>query len=161
MKWKYDGSYNIDYYPLDKVIGMAEKRVYGKTLSKKLIPKQRSLQCPSGRRVNIITFDIDGAIFDLLSDRDLMQQSNLIFNNGAENNPFYLENKPYYDDLDQSGIYQHTFTKTIQDQSKELLTPLIIYCDETNLDTFSKLTLHPVVITLAIFNRQTRNLSMA
>ena len=161
MKWKYDGSYNIDYYPLDKVIGMAEKRVYGKTLSKKLIPKQRSLQCPSGRRVNIITFDIDGAIFDLLSDRDLMQQSNLIFNNGTENNPFYFENKPYYDDLDQSGIYQHTFTKTIQDQSKELLTPLIIYCDETNLDTFSKLTLHPVVITLAIFNRQTRNLSMA
>ena len=47
------------------------------------------------------------------------------------------------------------------DENTDLLCPISLYLDETNLDTFSKLTLHPVVMTLLIYNRKSRNSSMS
>ena len=160
MNWKYDGD-TYKYYTLNHVMKLAERRVYGPSLSEKMKPRQNNLICPSGRRVNVITFDIDAAICDLLSDSNITNQSSTIFDNGNEIDPFSIKEKSYYDDLDQSGIYQQTNKVMITDSSKELLTPLIVYLDETFLDSFSKLVLHPVVITLGIYNRSTRNLSMA
>ena len=160
MKWKYNGD-TSQYYTLDKVTKVAEKRVYGKSFATKMKPRETNIICPSGRNVNLVTFDVDAAIIDLLSDNNITNPSSMIFDNGNEQNPFLVKEKDYYDDLDQSGIYQQTCKNLITDPSKELLAPLIVYMDETNLDTFSKLVLHPVVITLAIYNRATRNLSMA
>ena len=44
---------------------------------------------------------------------------------------------------------------------EDLLVPIQLYMDETTLDTFSHLQLHPLVLTLLIFNQKTRNLSMS
>ena len=100
--------------------------------------------------MNIITFDVDAAISDLLSDSNITNQSSTIFDDGNEDDPFIIKEKNYYDDIDQSGVYQETYKAMISDPSKELLTPLIVYLDETFLDSFSKLVLHPVVITFKI-----------
>ena len=160
MEWKYDKK-AYQYYNLDRMIKLSEKKIYGKSLAHKLKPKTNHLTCPSGRKVDITTIDIDAAILDLLTDPDITNPSNLIFQNGNIDNPFLLEDSPFYDDLDQSGIYQATYKERIQDPSKELLCPIIIYIDETNLDSYSKLVLHPVVITLGIYKRSTRNLQMS
>ena len=160
MKWKYDGDH-LKYYSLDQVTKLAENRVYGPTIASKMKPRQNNLICPSGRKVNVITFDIDAAIFDLLSDQHITNPSSMIFDDSNIDDPFAIKPKEYFDDLDQSGIYIKTNEDIIHDRDKELLVPLIVYLDETFLDTFSKLVLHPVVITLGLFNRSTRNLSMS
>ena len=159
MKWRYKDEKNL-YYSYEELTKLTEKRVYGEVLASKLCPKDKNISCPSGRKVNIITYDIDAAIYDLLSDRNLTQPQNMIFD-GTEDDPFLLKDKDIYDDLDQSGVYQETYKAKISDPNSELLVPLIIYMDETNLDTYSKLVLHPIVITLGIYNRSTRHLSMS
>ena len=55
------------------VLDRAEHCVYGKLLSLKMKPIQTNLICPSGRHVSVTSFDIDGIIYDLLSDDDLME----------------------------------------------------------------------------------------
>ena len=159
MKWRHKEQNNL-YYSFEELTKLTEKRVYGNVLATKLNPKDKNVICPSGRKVNIITYDIDAVIYDLLSDHNLTQPKNMIFD-GTDEDPFLLRDKDVYDDLDQSGIYQETYKAKISDPKSELLVPLIIYMDETNYDTYSKLVLHPVVITLGIYNRKTRNLSMS
>ena len=159
MKWKFKDCPG-GYYSLDGLFKAAEKRVYGESLAFKMKPKDKNILCPSGRRVNIVTFDIDAAIYDLLSDSNLTQPENMIFDKESEN-PFVVKNKAFYTDLDQSGIYQETLKKYSVDPEREVLIPLIIYMDETNLDSYSKLVLHPIVLTLGIYNRKTRHLAMA
>ena len=46
-------------------------------------------------------------------------------------------------------------------QSTDPLVPIQLYMGETTLDSYGKLSLHPLVMTLLIFNRETRNLSMS
>ena len=159
MKWRYKNS-NSEYYCLDKLFKVAEQRVYGESLAAKMKPKERNLQCPSGRKVTIIRFDIDAAIYDLLSGTNLTSPENMIFDGNIEN-PFIITNKPFYDDIDQSGVYQETYKLYISHPEHEVLVPIIIYMDETNLDSYSKLVLHPVVMSLGIYNRNTRHLSMS
>ena len=159
MKWRYKDQRHL-YYSFEEMTKLTEKRVYGDALASKLSPKDKNITCPSGRKVNIITYDIDAVIYDLLSDLNLTQPQNMIFD-GTKDDPFNLKDKDVYDDLDQSGIYQETYKANITDPKSELLVPLIIYMDETNLDTYSKLVLHPIVVTLGIYNRSTRHLSMS
>ena len=159
MKWRFKDCPS-GYYSLDGLLQAAENRVYGKSLASKMKPRDKNILCPSGRRVNIITFDIDAAIYDLLSDTNLTRPENMIFE-GNSKNPFIVKNKAFYTDLDQSGIYQETLKKYNIDPEREVLVPLIIYMDETNLDSYSKLVLHPIVMTLGIYNRKARNLAMS
>ena len=42
-----------------------------------------------------------------------------------------------------------------------VLCPIILFIDKTQIDTYSKWTLEPVLFTLGIFNRSTCNLSQA
>ena len=160
MDWKYDFKPHT-HYTLDQIKRQAEKSVYGSTLGHKMQPNNNLITCPSGRKTNVTTFDIDAAILDLLIDPNITNPDSMIFEDGTQENPFIIKNKDYYDDLDQSGIYQETYKKLITNPDQQILCPIIIYLDETNLDSFSKLVLHPVVITLAIYKRETRNLAMA
>ena len=160
MKWKFDK--NLDsYYTYESLVKSAEHRVYGLFLTEKMKPNATNLICPTGRKLSLITYDIDAAIYDLLSDVHLNQPNNYIFQDGNETNPFLSHNKTVFDDIDQSVTYINTKKKMNIDENTDLLCPIALYLDETNLDTFSKLTLHPVVMTLLIYNRKSRNSSMS
>ena len=162
---KYQNFYHKDdrnFYSFDKVVKLCEYRVFGESLTKKMQPKRTNLVTPSGQTISVISFDIDGIIYDLLSDSSLTQIENTIFKDGNEENPFYVPlNIENYGDIDQSDYYVETIKKlNLGDQSTDVLVPLQIYMDATTLDNYAKLLLHPIVITLLIYNRTTRNLSM-
>ncbi len=164
MTWKYcDKKQSNSYYSFDCLKKKAEYRVFGKTLQHKMSPKTTLLECPTGRKVSVVTYDLDSMIYDMLSDTELTSWKNLIFKDGNEHDPFHWNVKEYYDDFDQSTYYNETFTNIIgiENRNTHLLVPLAIYMDETTLDSYGKLSLHPVCITLMIYDRSTRNLEMS
>ena len=160
MKFKH-GNNSSKYYSIEKLIKLCQKRVYGSFIGEKLKPKTKNLICPSGRRVSIITTDIDAILYDLLSNKELCQKENFIFQHGNAENPFKTHETDIYDDIDQSSIYRNTLYDFNIDQTKQILCPIALYIDETTMDGFGKLSLHPVNMTLLIFNRKTRNSSSA
>ena len=161
MKWKHSSCNNKSYYSLSALKKTALNRVYGKTLGNKMYPKNTILECPStGRKVNVVTTDIDAIIVDMLSDKELTCHDNLIFKDGDIDDPFHWNLNENYGDFEQSGFYNNTVKEYITNRDTELLVPICIYMDETTLDAFGKLSLHPVVMTLMIYNRKTRNLEM-
>lgn len=164
MSWKYcNKKQSNSYYTFDCLKKKAEYRVFGKTLQHKMSPKTTLLECPTGRKVSVVTYDLDSVIYDMLSDTELTCWKNLIFKDGNEHDPFLWNIKDYYDDFDQSTYYNETFKNLIgvENRNTHLLVPLAIYMDETTLDSFGKLSLHPVCITLMIYDRSTRNLEMS
>lgn len=158
VQWKYNDK---SFISLNEVKTRAISRVYGETLGKKLHPKNNRLCCPSGRHFNVITFDFDAVVWELLSDEDLNQHENLIFKDGNEEDPFNIEDGETYADFDQCEYYSETVKKmTSQDvppgEPPDLICPVIIYIDETRVDSNSKLNLHPVVLSFMIYNKSTR-----
>ena len=147
---------------ITSILDKAEQRVYGKSIGSKMKPINTNLICPSGRHVTVTSFDLDSLIFDLLNDLDLMQLKNLIFKDGDEINPFRVnENHQYYEDIHTSEFYQQSCKNKCIDDEKDVLVPIQLYMDETTLDSYSHLQLHPLVMTLLLFNRNTRNLTMS
>ena len=90
-----------------------------------------------------------------------MQVDNLVFKDGNIDNPFCVKEYDYYGDFHTSEFYQQTMKMKNINQSTDLLVPIQLYMDETALDLCSKLSLQSLVMTLLIFNRETRNLSMS
>ena len=161
MEWhnkKHSSSSNMT---LTSILDKAEHRVFGKSIASKMKPISSNLICPSGRHVSVTSFDIDAIIYDLLNDDNLMQPQHLIFEDGDMNNPFDIKPQSYYSDIHTSEFYQQTLIDKKIDIKKDVLIPIQLYMDETTLDSYSHLQLHPLVMTLLIFNRKARNLSMS
>ena len=162
MKWKNkDTKLTSSAMTMSSLISKAKHRTHGQSISTKLSPIQTNLICPSGRRITVTSFDADALIYDLLSDANLMQVENLVFDEDNLVNPFSDNDNEYYSDFNNSEFYKETKKMKKIDPHTDLLVPIQLYMDETTLDSYSKLSLHPLVMTLLIFNRKTRNLSMS
>ena len=162
MKWENKNStLTSSSLTMDTLLTRAKNRVHGKSIATKLSPIQTNLICPSGRRINVTSFDVDALIYEMLSDDNLMQHQNLVFSDGTVDNPFKMIESEFYSDFHTSEFYKETIKQKEIDSETDLLVPIQLYLDETTLDSYSKLSLHPLVMTLLIFNRKTRNLSMS
>ncbi len=161
LEWKTKGKLTSSAITLDSLIKKAESRIYGETITPKIRPSQTNLICPSGRRVTVTSFDVDALIYDLISDTNLMQLQNTIFKNGSSTDPFEIKDSEFYADIETSNFYQATLQQKNINHQTEILVPIQLYMDETTIDQYSKLSLHPLVMTLLIFDRKTRNLSMS
>lgn len=161
MEWKNKNNKSSSKISLESLFKKAEGRVYGSSLGIKMKPTQTNIICPSGRRVSVTSFDADALIYDMLSDYQLMQHNNLIFVDGDDTNPFKVKESSVYGDFQTSEFYQETLKMRNIDQNNDVLVPIQLYMDETVLDSYSKLSLHPLVMTLLIFNQNTRNLEMS
>ena len=160
MKWKHGNQKFKTYISLNQLQKTAEEKLYGASFSKLIEPKQQVLTCPSRRRVTIITSDASAAIVDLLSDLHLtdLHNTNLLQDN--EDNPFDTHISNYYSDIYQSQVYMSTSKELVNDTTKQHHVGIILAMDEATLDSYSKLSLHPVNMTLTLYNRKARNLSM-
>ena len=161
IDWKNKDNQAYSKISLTQLLKLAETRVYGSSIGSKMSPTQSNVICPSGRHVTVTTFDIDALIFDLISDRQLMSHDNLIFEDGDENNPFRVIDGEEYGDIQTSEFYLQSMKVKEINQETDVLIPIQLYMDETVLDSYSKLSLHPLVMTLLIFNRNTRNMEMS
>ena len=158
MAWKYNhNKLTTSSMNIASLVKKSEAIVYGSSIATKIRPTQTNIICPSGRHVTITSFDIDALILDILTDNDLIQFKNLLFEDGDINNPFTIKENHTYNDFHTSEFYLETMKKKNINQETDLLVPIQLYMDETVLDSYGKLSFHPLVMTLMIFNRSTRN----
>lgn len=143
------------HYSLQQLIDRAVCYVYGETLYKRLLPKTYNLECPSGRKVTVVTFDVIGLITEMFSDTNFTCMENMIFTmkNG---NPFDWEEEDYFGDFNTSTYYNETAKKLCINKKREVLAPIILYMDHFVMDAFGKLGLEPVTMSLMIYNKRHR-----
>ena len=142
----------------EKFIDSCESAIYGKACSTRIEPKfELVLLNDSMRQTTVVWFEFLAQVHDLLMCPHSHDPSNFIYD-FSRDNPFDLdvENNEFFGDVHETVWFQLTHKKLIQDPLKEILVPLLIYIDGTNIDSYGRLCLEPVTFTLGIFNRQHR-----
>jgi hypothetical protein len=130
-------------------------QLYSRYGMHRIKPKEQEVDLfPHGKTATVVTFPFIEMAKSLLDDTSLMQPENLLL-------------PPYSDTPEDSCTDIHTGTwfkaavVHLCHNNTDILCPIILFIDKTQVDKFSKWTLEPVLFTLGIFNRATRNLSQA
>ena len=79
-----------------------------------------------------------------------MQVDNLIFEESSVDNPSIVKDSDVYSDFQTTEFYKQTLKQ--KQKSRDVLIPIQLYMDETTLDAYNKLSLHPLVMPLLVFN---------
>ena len=125
-------------------------------------PKSLPYQLESKRVESIPVFNFEAMLASLLHDERLMQPENLVI---QPDNPAKFQKKYSL----ESGVLDELHTGTVCRESilESCLTPkdvfmgVVLYIDGTMLGNFTNAKLEPVMFSLSIFNRETRNQSFA
>ena len=111
---------------------------------------------PSGGEITITRFDLKSNIASLLSNDELMKEENLLID---LDEPFSVPQEGcILDDLN-SGWWHRETHQEICTGDNELLLPIVLFIDGGKIT--ERLSVEPIVFTLGIFNRATRNLPSA
>ena len=132
------------------------KKLMETTKTKPLIAREKSLVLPGlGDTVKIIYHSAPAMIASLLSDANLMKDENLLFHNKDPFSPPPPSHK--LRDINTGRCYRETWKALIKDPTKEILLPVITQMDKITIDTYGRLTLEPLNISLGIQNLKTRS----
>ena len=119
-----------------------------------LLPKLQSVQLEDTSTVSVVTFDFVAHLMSLLHDNNLMQWDNLALN---PDDPFAPYSAAELSECHSAQCYQTMYTQMhINKDNNELLCPLILYVDKTNVDKFSRFAVEPLSFTLSMFKYKTR-----
>ena len=119
------------------------------TKTKPLIAREKSLVLPGlGDTVKIIYHSAPAMIASLLSDANLMKNENLLFHNKDPFSPPPPSHK--LRDINTGRCYRETWKVLIKDPTKEILLPVITQMDKIAINTYGRLTLEPLNISLGI-----------
>ena len=115
------------------------------------------------REVHICQFQ--DALFSLLTDKDLMKEENLSFPNcktptSPEHDPKLTDNTEIQQ-LHHGSWWCETWKGQCEQNSNEIMVPIILYMDGISLDVRGNLNLTPLNMTLGIFNLETRSKAYA
>jgi hypothetical protein len=126
--------------------------LYSRFNMKAAKPKETTVPLHPDLTATVVTFSFDAMARSLLEDETLMAPENLLINN--------LTPDDLLDDIN-SGEWYKAATIRLCINEEDVLCPIILFIDATHVDKLSKWSLEPVLFTLGIFNRKTRNLSTA
>ena len=115
-------------------------------------PKETIVALFPNKSAKVVTFSFIDMVQSLLDDSSLTIPSNLI-------DPSAISDDDISDIHTGSWFKAASVLLCINDSN--VLCPIILFIDKTQVDTFGKWTLEPVLFTLGIFNQATRNLPQA
>ena len=120
------------------------KKIYEKVYSKKfhtnVLPKEISIPIIPTTHTTVTSFDFCEVLADMLSNNDIM--SNLLFFD--DNNPMLVHpGSSEVGEIITSDVFLNA-AKRLCVKDNDVLFPLVMYSDEVNLDTYSKLKLDPL-----------------
>ena len=123
----------------------------------KLLPKIIHYNLPmANQTVRITTHNILHSIYSLLDDVDLMQKKNLIFKQHPLEDPTERL-VDLYTDINDGSCYVDAYSIYCTNKNKDVLCPLIFFIDKTHTDAKGNQKIEPIMFTLGIFNKETRN----
>ena len=122
-----------------------------------LLPKIVTCKLPFiNESVNVTTHSISESIYSLLYDSDLMREENLIFDNDPLEDPEKRVSS-VYTDINDGNCYINAYKHYCTDKRFDVLCPLILFIDKTHTDAKGNQKIEPIIFTLGIFNKATRN----
>ena len=122
-----------------------------------LLPKEKKVELEDGRNFKVVVFDFAAQLLSLLQDKSIMQWENLSLN---ENQPFhpYLPPDGCISECNSGTCYKKMYKRLQIDPTKnQLLCPIILYVDKTNIDKLSRFNLEPMSFTCSIFKQHIRS----
>ena len=108
----------------------------------------------------VVSFSFREMFDSLLSDSELMREENLLFCAESETPSMLPMISNHLGDLNTGDWFKNAYIHLCTEPC-DILCPIIIFIDKTQVDQMSKWSLEPVLFTLGIFNRATRNKSSA
>jgi hypothetical protein len=166
MQWAHKATilHNHDFRIFPQNRQKVVNDLYRKFDMKGLEPKEMDFCMPgSGETVKIIYHNIHEVIYSLLQDKDLMQPANLLFDG---DDPFHKDvnstaRSSLFRDVNDGAVFRNAVKLYCKIPDRDVLCPVIFFIDKTHTDLHGNLCLEPVAMTLAIFNRATRNKASA
>ena len=134
------------------------------TLFKTAPMKPRSLpyQLEGQGQESLPVFNFEAMLSSLLHDEHLMQPENLVIqaDNPAMFQEKYTLESNILDELHTGTVCRDSIKESCQ-HPNDVFMGIVLYIDGTNLGNFTNAKLEPVMFSLSIFNRETRNKSYA
>ena len=155
-----------EYSNRSKALKVLSSVLYGEDCPINMTPTSTCLPLPSGQKsTNVTKFDLKGVIYSLLLDKSLFSVDNCLIHDKYYCNPELYHNLPSeeknFSDVHTGTWFLHAFRNINMRHSRDILCPIILFIDGTPIDSYSKHTLEPVMMTLGIFNSKTRQLPRA
>ena len=116
-------------------------------------PKLVSSELYPYKQAEIVTFPFAEMFKSLLFDETLSSSQNILRHTKNNNNN-------NLSDINSGSWYQQAQSLLCKDHN-DYLCPIILFIDKTQIDVFGKWSLEPVLFTLGIFDRKTRNQASA
>ena len=159
IKWtqensQYIGDVHHNIPSKDKFLKTLESKLFTEEVAYNLKPRIEKLSLTNENAVSLTSFSFKHQLISLLTNERLMEVENLLIN---PDNPFDSVPKEncMLDDLNSGWWYRETHTEICTDPTKEILLPIVLFIDGGKVT--ERLSLEPIVFTLGIFNRATRN----
>ena len=129
------------------------EKVHSKKFHDKVLPRELTIPITPTTHTKVTAFDIREVLADMLSNNNIM--SNLLFFD--DNNPMSVHpGSSTVGEIVTSDVFLNA-AKRLCVKENDVLFPLIMYSDEVNLDTYSKLKLDPLSFTFGRLPVHIRN----
>jgi len=110
---------------------------------------------------DVITHDFMSSIFSLLTDEELMQPENLIFDDWQKPAAAFTKHpEGVFEEINSGSAYKD-FKNKLQDPENTIIIPIIIFGDGTVIDGAQRKPLEPFSFTLGIFWQHVWNMPQA
>ena len=123
-------------------------------------PIPHVLQVPSQSWMNVTRFPLKPILYSLFLTPGLMDEENCWLYDEYYRDPSKLANlsntNRYYGDL-HTGSWFANAHRNICQHDKDILIPIILFCDATIIDSYGRLSLDAILLTLGCFKKHIRN----
>lgn len=134
--------------------------LYGHKAPFPVQPIHSAIQLPSKKWTRVSRFGLKGILHSLFTDPDLLSPENCIMYDRYYRNPNLFQQLPiedrFYSDIHTGSWFLNAYNK-ICSNPHDILCPIILFIDGTPIDQYGHLVLEPVMMTLGIFSKETRN----
>ena len=118
-------------------------------------PMHQILLLPSHRNTRISKFDLKSSLVALLTDPEIMKNTNLLLDD-----PTYIDptnnNSTHYCDIHHGTAFQDAHKQFCKNKH-DILIPVIPFIDGTPIDPYGRNKLEVFMYTLGLFKQNTRN----
>lgn len=145
--------------PRDKFVGSLKRQFDYSCLE----PKNSKIELPgSETKQNLVLHDFKDCFYSLLSDSQLMDETNLLINpDDVFEMPPKMKDQKWISDINTGDVWRSAHTEYVNSGDSELLCPIIFFIDKTHTDLQGRLCIEQIRFTLGIFNLHIRHQSRA
>ena len=117
---------------------------------------QAGFNSNDNHEANVVTFQFEDMLNSLLTDPELTCPENLVMN---PQDPFgkYVAPNGLLGEINTGKWYRNAYDYCVKDPETDFLCPIILFIDQTHIDTNTHFKSEPVLFTASLFKRNVKN----